>query len=135
MPATQYRYLANVPGVRSGRTIIEGTRIGVHDVIAVIVNGSSIDDVCRSYPGVTRAQVYECLSYYEDHRSEIDALIARQMSADLRGPSFLITTWQMKSPRCCVIGNTMLSYCEMFCRLLPQMPRFLPMPAARVCLW
>ena len=84
MPATQYRYLTNVPGVRSGRTIIEGTRIGVHDVIAVMVNGASVDDACRSYPDVTRAQVYECLSYYEDHRSEIDALIARQMSADLR---------------------------------------------------
>jgi len=84
MPATQYRYLTNIPGVRSGRTIIENTRIGVHDVIAVIINGASVDDVCRSYPDVTRAQVYECLAYYEDHRAEIDALVARQMSADLR---------------------------------------------------
>jgi uncharacterized protein (DUF433 family) len=84
MPATRYRYLTNIPGVRSGRTIIEGTRIGVHDVIAVIVNGASVDDVCRSYPDVTRAQVYECLAYYEDYRAEIDALVARQMSADLR---------------------------------------------------
>ena len=84
MPATQYRYLTNVPGVRSGRTIIEGTRIGVHDVIAVIINGASVDDVCRSYPDVTRAQVYACLAYYEDHRPEIDALVARQMSADLQ---------------------------------------------------
>ena len=84
MPATQYRNLTNTPGVRSGRTIIENTRIGVHDIIAVIINGSSIDDVCRSYPDVTRAQVYECLAYYEDHRAEIDALVARQMSADLR---------------------------------------------------
>jgi len=84
MPATQYRYLANIPGVRSGRAIIEGTRIGVHDVITVIINGASVDDVCRSYPDVTRAQVYECLAYYEDHRAEIDALVARQMSADLQ---------------------------------------------------
>ena len=84
MPATQYRYLTNIPGVRSGRTIIENTRIGVHDVIAVIINGASVDDVCRSYPDVTRAQVYEWRAYYEDHRAEIDALVARQMSADLR---------------------------------------------------
>ena len=65
-------------------TIVEGTRIGVHDGKGLIVNGSSIDDVCRSFPNVTRAQVYECLSYYEDHRSEIDTLIAVQMSEDLR---------------------------------------------------
>jgi len=80
MPATAYRYLVNLPGVRSGRTIIEGTRIGVHDVVGLIVNGASVDEVCRSFPGVTRSQVYECLAYYEDHRVEIDAFVAEQMS-------------------------------------------------------
>ncbi len=80
MRATTYRYLTQIPGVRSGRTIIEGTRIGVHDVVGLFVNGASVDEMCRSFPGVTRAQVYECLSYYEDHRVEIDALIAQQMS-------------------------------------------------------
>jgi len=80
MPSTTYRYLTQVPGVRSGRTLIEGTRIGVHDVVGLVVNGSSVDEVCRSFPGVTRAQVYECLSYYEDHRVEIDALVVQQMS-------------------------------------------------------
>ncbi|HEY5553023.1 MAG TPA: DUF433 domain-containing protein, partial [Opitutaceae bacterium] len=79
MRGTSYRYLTNIPGVRSGRTIIEATRIGVHDVVGLIVNGASVDDVCRSFPGVTRAQVYECVAYYEDHRVEIDALVAQQM--------------------------------------------------------
>ena len=67
MAATAYRYLVNLPGVRGGRTIVEGTRIGVHDVV-------------RSFPDLGRAQVYECLAYYQDHRAEIDTLIARQMS-------------------------------------------------------
>jgi uncharacterized protein (DUF433 family) len=31
-------------------------------------------------PGLIRAQVYECLSYYEDHLAEADYLIARQMT-------------------------------------------------------
>lgn len=79
MPATAYRYLVNLPGVRGGNTIVEGTRIGVHDVVCLTVNGAGADDVVRSFPDLTRAQVYECLAYYEDHRSEIDALIARQM--------------------------------------------------------
>ena len=52
--------------------LIKGTRIGVHDVVGFIVNGSSIDDVVRSFPDLTRAQVYESLAYYEDHRAEID---------------------------------------------------------------
>lgn len=79
MPTISYRYLTRIPGVRSGRTIIEGTRIGVHDVVGLTVNGAGVDEVCRSFPGVTRAQVYECLAYYEDHRAEIDDLVAAQM--------------------------------------------------------
>lgn len=79
MPTTSYRYLTRIPGVRSGRMIIEGTRIGVHNVVGVTVNGASVDEVCRSFPNVTRAQVYECLAYYEDHRAEIDDLVAAQM--------------------------------------------------------
>ena len=39
-----------------------------------------MDDEVRSFPDLTRVQVYECLAYYEDHRAEIDALIARQMN-------------------------------------------------------
>jgi hypothetical protein len=31
--ATAYRYVTRQPGVRSGHAIIEGTRLGVHDVI------------------------------------------------------------------------------------------------------
>lgn len=81
MPATSYRYLVNLPGVRGGHTIIEGTRIGVHDVIGLLQNGETVDSICaRCFPSVTRAQVYECLAYYEDHRGEIDVLVARQMT-------------------------------------------------------
>ena len=80
MAATAYRYLVNVPGVCGGKTIIEGTRIGVHDVVGLVVNGAGVEEVQRSFPDLTRAQIYECLSYYEDHRTEIDALVAEQMS-------------------------------------------------------
>jgi uncharacterized protein (DUF433 family) len=85
MPATSYRYLINLPGVHGGRTIIEGTRIGVHDVIGLLQNGETIDTLIpRCFPQVTRAQVYECLAYYEDHRGEIDLLVAQQLAPDSR---------------------------------------------------
>ena len=80
MAATAYRYLVKIPGVCQGRTIVEGTRIGVHDVVGLIVNGANIDEVLRSFPDLKRAQVYECLAYYEDHRTDIDALVAEQMA-------------------------------------------------------
>jgi uncharacterized protein (DUF433 family) len=36
MPSTGYRYLVNLTDVRGGNTIVEGTRIGVHDVVGLI---------------------------------------------------------------------------------------------------
>jgi uncharacterized protein (DUF433 family) len=34
--------------------------------------------VVASFPRLTRAQVYECLAYYEDHQAEINPLVAAQ---------------------------------------------------------
>jgi uncharacterized protein (DUF433 family) len=80
--ATAYRYITRHPGVRSGHAIIEGRRIGVHDVIGLLQNGETVDSiVTRCFPNIARAQVYECLAYYEDHRGEIDVLVAREMAA------------------------------------------------------
>ena len=61
-----------------------GTRIGVHDVVGLLQNGETVDSlIARSSPDLSRAQVYECLAYYEDHRGEIDLLVARQMAAEI----------------------------------------------------
>ena len=39
MPSeTSYRYLTRIAGIRSGHTIVAATRIGVHDVVGLIVN-------------------------------------------------------------------------------------------------
>jgi uncharacterized protein (DUF433 family) len=84
MPSTSYRYLVNLPNVCGGKTIVEGTRVGVHDVVGLMVNGATVDEALRSFPNLTRAQVYECLAYYEDHRPAIDALIAEQMAEELK---------------------------------------------------
>ena len=77
-----YRCITRQPGVRGGHTIIEDARVGVRDVIGLLQNGETVDSVVsRRFPNITRAQVYERLAYYEDHRGEIDVLVARQMSA------------------------------------------------------
>jgi len=81
--ATQYAYITRISGVHGGNAIIAGTRIGVHDVVGLLQNGETVDSiVLQAFPKLTRAQIYECLAYYEDHRGEIDVLIARQMSRE-----------------------------------------------------
>ena len=80
MISESYRYIVRAPGVRGGNPTVEGTRIGVHDVIGLLQTGETIDTLtAKCFPQLTRAQVYECLAYYEDHRGEIDLLVARQM--------------------------------------------------------
>ena len=76
--ATRYRYIVRKAGVRSGNAVIEGTRIGVHDVVALIRTGASVDEVVAALPALSRAQVFESLAYYEDHRDELDPLVAAQ---------------------------------------------------------
>ena len=76
-----YRYIVRSMGVRSGSPIVESSRIAVHDVIGLLQNDETIDSLrANCFPQLTRAQIYECLAYYEDHRGEIDLLVARQMA-------------------------------------------------------
>jgi uncharacterized protein (DUF433 family) len=76
----RYRYIIKTPGICGGNARIENTRIRVHDVIGLLQNGETVESVTRQLPGLTRAQAYECLAYYEDHLAEIDYLVARQMA-------------------------------------------------------
>ena len=81
MPQT-YAYITREVGVRGGNPIVAGTRVSVHDVIGLLQNGETVDSVvAESFPHLTKAQIYECLAYYEDHRGEIDLLVVRQMSS------------------------------------------------------
>jgi uncharacterized protein (DUF433 family) len=78
-----YRYIVRSPDVRGGNARVEGTRIAVHDVIGLLQNGETVESVVTSsLPTLTKAQVYECLAFYEDHRGEIDLLVAQQMAHD-----------------------------------------------------
>ena len=80
-----YRYIVRSPDVRGGNARVEGTRIAVHDVIGLFQNGESVESIAATcLPMLTKAQVYECLAYYEDHRGEVDLLVARQMADDQR---------------------------------------------------
>lgn len=76
-----YRYIVRSAGIRNGNAILEGTRIGVHDVIGLLQSGETVETVAANcFPQLSRAQIYECLAYYEDHRGEIDVLVASQMA-------------------------------------------------------
>jgi uncharacterized protein (DUF433 family) len=78
--ATKYRYIVKTPGVRGGNARIEEARIGVHDVVTYFLLGCDVEEIRGTFPDLRRAQIFECLAYYEDHRAEIEQLVLAQLA-------------------------------------------------------
>lgn len=67
------------PNVRSGRPYILGTTITVADIAIVkIYHGQDPDGIAAWYD-LSLPQVYAALSYYYDHKAEMDDQIREQI--------------------------------------------------------
>jgi len=68
-------HIEATPGVAGGKPRIAGHRITVQDIVLWHERlGLSADEICAEYD-LELADVYAALSYYFDHRSEIDQSI------------------------------------------------------------
>ena len=65
-------HVVTTPGTCGGAPRIDGTRIRVSQVVLMTEQGMSPDEVIASLPHLTLGQVYGALSYYHDHREQID---------------------------------------------------------------
>ncbi len=72
-----YRYITQVPGVQGGEPCIRGTRTPVRSIVQYWQLGQSADAIVEGLPHLTLAQVFEAMSYYYDHRDQIDSLIEK----------------------------------------------------------
>jgi uncharacterized protein (DUF433 family) len=74
------------PNVRNGRPVVAGTGITVADVaIAKVFHNQDADGIADWY-GLSLPQVYAALSYYYEHKTEIDADIKQrqQLAAGMK---------------------------------------------------
>ena len=55
--------------------MIKRTRISVRLIAELEKAGHSVDEIVAMYPHIKHAHVYDALSYYYDHKEEIDKLI------------------------------------------------------------
>jgi uncharacterized protein (DUF433 family) len=71
----------------NGTIRIIGTRIPLDTVIYAYLNGSSAEDIVESFATLNLSDVYAIISYYLDHRQEVDNYLrARQAEGHiLRG--------------------------------------------------
>jgi uncharacterized protein (DUF433 family) len=75
-------YIERRPGVQGGRAVIKGSRFPVSSIVQDYRRGLSVEEILRDFPALRPAEVHDALSYYYDHRAEIDQEIVELTDLD-----------------------------------------------------
>jgi uncharacterized protein (DUF433 family) len=70
-----YSHVTKEAGVRGGRACIDDTRIAVVDVVALLKQGRTVEQMGLAYPSLNLAQIHAAISYYYEHKDDVDAEI------------------------------------------------------------
>ncbi len=72
-PSTVYAHITKDPEVCGGKACIDGTRIRVMDIVALEREGYVPEKMLNVFAvALTLGQVHAALTYYYDHRDEIE---------------------------------------------------------------
>jgi uncharacterized protein (DUF433 family) len=80
--AVRYPYISTDSRILSGVPIVEGTRTPVRSIAGYFNMGMSVDEIKLALPYLSYAQVFSALTYYFDHKAEIDVNIAQNNDVD-----------------------------------------------------
>jgi len=75
--ATEHAHVVTDPMILDGEPIIRGTRTPVRAVVENWRMGVAPEEIPTHLPHLSLAQVFDALSYYSDHREQIDSYIER----------------------------------------------------------
>ena len=51
------------PGICHGQACVKGTRIPVHQIVRMLANGDTVDNLIAEYPALSREDFKACLEY------------------------------------------------------------------------
>ena len=71
-----YPHIVKEPGYCGGKAAIDNTRIRVNNVVFLHNEGKTPDEILVEYPDLSLAQIHAALTYYYDHKDEIEAEFA-----------------------------------------------------------
>lgn len=79
-------HITKTPGVCGGKACIAGHRIRVLDIAIYYDMGKSPAEMIEMFPSITEADVHAAITYYLDHREEIqdDLRRGREKEEELR---------------------------------------------------
>ena len=64
------------PGKRSGKPCIRGLRITVYDILNMLADGMSTEEIIDDFPKLTKEDVLACLAYAADKEHKAMVLSA-----------------------------------------------------------
>ncbi|MFH1269005.1 MAG: DUF433 domain-containing protein [Planctomycetota bacterium] len=59
----RFKHISIDPRVCHGQACVKGTRIPVHQILAMLAHGDSFDDLLEAYPSLSREAILGCLEY------------------------------------------------------------------------
>ena len=65
-------YVERRAGVHGGRPVVRGTRLPISTIVQRYHQGRSVEEILADFPQLGPAEVHDALSYFYDHRSEIE---------------------------------------------------------------
>lgn len=74
--ATEHPYVVRHRGIGGGEPIVKDTRIAVRLIAGYYRRGAAVEEIERDYPFLSAAAIHDAISYYLDHQTEIEELIA-----------------------------------------------------------
>ena len=80
--ATAHCYVITDDRILSGEPIIKDTRTPIRAIVEIWRQGVPPEQIPSQLPHLTLAQVFDALSYYSDHQSEINQYIERNRIPD-----------------------------------------------------
>jgi len=69
---TEHPHIVQIENVLGGAPIVRGSRIAVRLIAQMYRGGDSVDDILKTYPHLSATSVHDAISYYLDHRAEIE---------------------------------------------------------------
>ena len=58
------------PNVCHGQACVKGTRVPVHQIVAMMAHGDTIEELLEDYPALVREDILACLAYAADLAEE-----------------------------------------------------------------
>ena len=73
--ATNHPYIVKDSKILKSEPVLKGTRTPIRAVVELWKWGNSPEDILEHFPHLKLAQVFDALSYYADHKQELERYI------------------------------------------------------------